>query len=140
MQGTWQTTGGGGRTATYAVLAGAGAAAVVVSWILTERLLIALIGVALLVIAVMVVMVVRRIRHPEGAVQLARPVPVLRAETVHQAVTATPTPAGVHFHGGTHLHIGAGDEASAALIRNSITGNPVVIPEKENGPSVLEGG
>jgi type VI protein secretion system component VasK len=116
MNGTWQTTGGGGPAvglvAVAAVAAVVGAAAA--AWILTKVLLIVLILVALLVIAVMVILVVRRIRHPEGAVQLARTVAALRADAELQAVETRPA-AGVHYHGGTHLHIEAGADAAAVL-------------------------
>jgi hypothetical protein len=99
---------------------------------LTKLLLIALITLALLVIATMLVLVVRRIRHPEGAVQIARPVPALPAEVVAQVVEARPAAAGVTYNGGTHVHIEAGAAEAAALIRNSITGTPVVITDKED--------
>ena len=135
MHGTWKTTegGGGGDTADVLVVVVAGVAAAVVSWILTKLLLIALIMVALLVIAVMVILVVRRIRHPEGAVQLARPVPALRADVELQAVEARPATAGVHYHGGTHLHIEAGADAAAVLrqadlLRTDVHSYPPVDP------------
>jgi hypothetical protein len=96
---------------------------------LTNKLLIALIMLALLVIAVLLVLVVRRIRHPEGAVQLARPAPVLLAEVVQPAAAAPPAAAGVTYHGGTHVHIEAGADEAAALIRNSIAGHPAEIKE-----------
>lgn len=115
LHGTWQPTGGGGGDTAVVLVVVAGAAAVLVSWIITKLLLIALIAVALLAIAVMLVLVVRRIRHPEGAVQLARPVAVLRADAEQQAVEAQPAAAGVHYHGGTHLHIEAGADAAAVL-------------------------
>jgi hypothetical protein len=63
-------------------------------------------------------------------VQLARQGPALRAHAEQPAIAARPAPE-IHFHGGTHLHIGNGDEA-ADLIRRSIPGNPIVITDKEN--------
>lgn len=135
MNGTWQTTGGGGGTAAGWVAAAVIAAVVgaaVASWILTNKLLIALIMLALLVIAVLLVLVIRRIRHPEGAVQIARPVAMLRAEVVAQVAEARPAAAGVTYHGGTHVHIEAGADEAAALIRNSIAGHPAVITDQEN--------
>ncbi|HWG03229.1 MAG TPA: hypothetical protein VG164_15455 [Trebonia sp.] len=132
MNGTWQTTGGGGAPAAGLVAVSVAAAVVgaaVAAWIITKMLLIVLIALALLVIAVMVVLVVRRIRHPEGAVQIARPAPALAAEVVPQAVEARPAAAGVTYHGGTHVHIEAGADEAAALIRNSIAGIPIEIRE-----------
>lgn len=117
MEGTWQTTGGGGPAAGLVAVAVTAAVvgSAVAAWIITKLLIIVLIALALLVIAVMLVLVVRRIRHPEGAVQIARPVPALRAEVVQQAAVARPAAAGVHYHGGTHLHIEAGADAAAVL-------------------------
>jgi hypothetical protein len=136
VNGTWQTTGGSGGPSAGLVAVAVAAAVVgaaVAAWIITKLLLIALITVALLVIAVMVVLVVRRIRHPEGAVQLARQGPALRADVEMQAVEARPAAAGVHYHGGTHLHIEAGADAAAVLrqadlLRTDVRNYPLVDP------------
>jgi hypothetical protein len=87
--------------------------------------------VALLVVAVMLVLVVRRIRHPEGAVQLARPVAALNADA--EVIEAQPAAAGIHYHGGTHLHIEAGADAAAVLrqadlLRTDVHSYPPVDP------------
>lgn len=134
MNGTWQTTGGGGPAAGLAavVVTAAVVGSAVAAWIVTKMLLIVLIALALLVIAVLLVLVVRRIRHPEGAVQLAGQRAALGACADMRVVEARPAAAGVHYHGGTHVHIEAGADEAAALIRNSITGHPVVITDKEN--------
>jgi hypothetical protein len=133
--GTWQTTGGGGGPAAGLVAVAAGAAVVaaaVVSWIMTRLLLITLIGVALAVIAVMVVLVMRRIRHPEGAVQLSSQRAALGACADLRIIQPRPAAGGITYHGGTHVHIEAGADEAAALIRNAVTGNPLVITDKEN--------
>jgi hypothetical protein len=135
MNGTWQTTGGGGGPGSVLVAVAVAAAvigAAVAEWIATRLLLVTLFGLALLAAAVMLGLVIRRIRHPEGPVQMPRPVAQLRAEVVAQAAEARPAPAGVTYHGGTHVHIEAGAPEAAALIRNSIAGQPVIITEKEN--------
>jgi hypothetical protein len=106
MNGTWQTTGGGGLG--IRLVAVAAAAAAVVSYLATVLLILAIIAGVLLVVLVVGVLLLRRhLNNPADVVELGRQGAELRAYSERQALEARPATV-IHYHGGTHLHVEPG--------------------------------
>lgn len=129
MHGTWKVTGSDSRGRGGCLVVGVVAAAVFLSWLATVLWLVAIFAAVVLVVAGGALVVLLR-RNPADDVEFARQAAALRADTGQRAIEGHAVTV-IHYHGGTHLHIGAGE--TAALVHQSMAGHPVVIAEiKEN--------